>query len=144
MNSVAANSIWTERGAILYVVVWAISFFCAMTYTAINNPTINKFRTNAGLWELLVIAFTTALWFVVWILLLSGWVFFAICIVLYYVWCIITYLIGDYAVMQPLYRLHERINRPVVTKTFIIPDGFKLTPIQEEVTEESSNKRKKH
>lgn len=133
-----ANDTWTERGAILYFIVWGVSLFCAMTYTAINNPTINKFRTSIGPLELMKISMTAAFWFCTWVILLAGWVFFAICILLYYVWCIIVYLIGDYAIMQPLYRFHALISTPAPTTTnssrlVSIPEGceLKVVPIEE-------------
>lgn len=135
---VDATNEWTERGAVVFFAVYLISLFCAMTYTAINNPTINKFRTSIGPLELLKISMTAAFWFVTWAVLLLGWIFFAICIALYYTWCIIVYLIGDYAVMQPLYRFHTMISTPAPastpSRTFSIPEGFELKPIIVEET----------
>lgn len=150
---VSLPSLSVDNAAVFAVVGYAIGYvflvFAAITHTVANNPTLRRFNTGMGPWELIVWCFTLAMWIVVWLLFSLFWGLMAICGAYYVCWTLARRFADDYSILKPLYWAHGVLIRAttsdVNSRVVVLPAGFQLSvvPIGEAADDALEQKKRR-
>lgn len=131
-----------------YAAGYVLLLFAAITHTIANNPTLRRFNTGMGPWELIVWCFTLAMWIVVWLIFCVGWGLVAIFGTYYLCWTLVRRFANDYAILVPLYWAHSVLIRATAadanSRVVVLPPGCQLSVVTaEDAAAESALDRKK-